>query len=309
VSALVLVVLLALVAGAVVLLVGLGSAVVGAGPAPAGPAVAQAARRHETVVSVTAVLVSAAATLAVLMAPTMPLSTGDAPRSPVFALAAATAPYLAAVLFCLVRALGELTWPRPRGAVRTAVLARRTLRDTGGWRLTVLAATVGTGLLAVLGYGVTATPDGQRVGSVVTAGDGSVVSWGSAGPYPGWHYGVPITAGLVAVTAAVLLSLRAVTRRPPLPHVPAEHDDAVRRVAAARVLAGAQLWTGVGVGLTMLLAALALRGSDHLAGAAVSGLTGAALVLGSTVLAATAAPGPRARAARGGRAVLGGEPA
>jgi hypothetical protein len=304
-SAPVLIAVLALVAGAVVLVAGRLPGL-GAGSAVPVPAVAEAARRHETVVSVVAALVSAAATVAVLTAPTMPLSRGDEPRSATFALASATAPYLAAVLFCLVRALGEHTWPRPRGAVRVVALTRRTIRDTGGWRLSVLAATIGTGSLAVLVYGATATPDGQRVGSIVTTREGELVSWGSAGPYPGWHYGLPIALGLIAVGVAVLLSLRTVTRRPPLPHVPADHDDAVRRVAAARLLAGAQLWTGLGVGLTMLFAALALRSSDHVAGAAVSGLVGAALALGSVVVAGTAVPGPRPTAARAAGRTLDG---
>lgn len=307
-SALVLVALLGLTVVAVVLVVALLSSS-GAGPAPDRPAVASAAQRHETRVSVAAAVVSAAATAAVLMAPAMPLSRGDEQRSPFFALGAATAPYLAAVLLCLVRALGERTWPRPRGAVRTAALHRRTLRDTGGWRLTVLAATVGTGMLAVLVYGATSMPDGQRVATLVTTRDGDLVEWGSAGPYPGWYYGVPIAVGLVCVCAAVLLSLRAVTRRPPLPHLPAEHEDAVRRVAAARVLAGAQLWTGTGVGLTMLFASLALRSTEHAVGAALSAGVGGVLVLGSVVVAATAVPRPRAPGARAGREVLDGAPA
>lgn len=307
-SALVLVALLGLTVGAVVLGVGLVSAR-GAGPAPDRPAVARAAQRHEAVVSVTATVVSVAATTAVLMAPAMPLSRADEPRTPLFALGAATAPYLAAVLFCLVRALGERTWPRPRGAVRTATLHRRTLRDTGGWRLTVLAGTVGTGVLAVLVYGATAMPDGQRVGTLVTTRGDDLVEWGSAGPYPGWYYGVPVAVGLVCVCAAVLLALRTVTRRPPLPHLPAEHDDAVRRVAAARVLAGAQLWTGVGIGLTTLVAALALRSTDHVVGATLSGIVGGVLLLGSVVVAATAVPRPQAHGARAGREVLDGAPA
>lgn len=288
---LVLLVPLALAAGAVVLVTHLVAARRG-GPAPAAPAVAHAARRHETLVSVVAALVSAGTTVGFLMLPSLPLSPVGGLRGTGYALGAATAPYLGAVVLCLVRAVGERTWPRPRGAVRTAPLSRRTLASTGGWRLVVLAATVGTGLLAVLLYGATATPDGQRVArAVVERGD--LVAWGAAGPYPGWHYGGPIAAGLAAVAVAALLSLRVVTRRPPLPLVPPEHDDAVRRLAAARLLAGAQLWAGAGVGLTMLFAALALRSTDHLLGAALSGLVGAVALLGSIVLAATAVPAPR----------------
>lgn len=239
-------------------------------------------------------LASAGATIAFLMLPSLPLSPQGGPRGAGYALGAATAPYVGAVVLCLVRAVGERTWPRPRGAVRTAPLVRRTLVRTGGWRLVVLGATVGAGLLAVLLYGATATPDGQRVAHTVLGRDG-VASWGSAGPYPSWYYGGPIAAGLAAVAVAVLLSLRVLTRRPPLPFVTAEHDDAVRRLAAARLLAGAQLWAGAGVGLTLLFAALALRHTP--AAAAVSGVAGAAVLIGSMVVAGTAvaprAPRPR----------------
>lgn len=307
-SALLLIAGLAVVGGATVLVVALATTL-RRRPEPAGPAVAGAARRHETVVSIAATLVSTATTLAILMAPSMPLSTGDGPRRIVFALGSATAPYLAAVVFCLVRALGERTWPRPRGAVRTAPLVRRTLRDTGGWRLVAFAATVGTGLLAVLVYGATATPDGQRVARAVVEDGAGVVSWGSAGPYPGWHYGPAIAVGLVAVAAAVLLALRAVTRRPPLPLVPVEHDEGVRRVAAARLLAGAQLWTGLGVGLTMLVAANPLHATGHVVGATASAAVGAGLLIGSMVVAATAVPPPRAHRTGTAEAAWRGVPA
>lgn len=290
---LVLLVPLVLLAGVVVLVVHVVASLRGA-PEPLAPAVARAARRHESLVSAVATLAGAGATVGFLMLPSLPLSPAGGIRTAGYALGAATAPYVGAVVLCLVRAVGERTWPRPRGDVRTAPLTRRTVLSTGGWRLVVLAATIATGLLAVLLYGATATPDGQRVARAVVAGD-DVVGWGSAGPYPGWYYGGPIALGLAAVAVAALLSLRVVTRRRPLPLVTREHDDGVRRLAAARLLAGAQLWTGAGVGLTMLFAALALRSTDHLLGAALSGLVGATALLGSMVVAGTAVPGPRRR--------------
>jgi hypothetical protein len=284
VAALVVLVPLVVLAGVVVLVVHLVAALRG-GPAPAAPAVALAARRHETFVSVVAVLASAGATVAFLMLPSLPLSPAGGPRSAGYALGAATAPYVGAVVLCLVRAVGERTWPRPRGAVRTAPLTRRTVVRTGGWRLVVLVATLGTGFVAVLLYGATATPDGQRVAHTVVQHDG-LVTWGARGPYPGWYYGGPIAVGLAAVAVAALLALRILTRRPPLPLVTAEHDDAVRRLAAARLLAGAQLWAGAGVGLMMLFAALALGGTP--VAAAGSGLAGATVLIGSMVVAGTA---------------------
>lgn len=283
-AALVLLVPLVVLTGAVVLAV---HVVVArrAGPDSAAPSVALAARRHETFVSVVAALASAGAAVAFLMLPSLPLSPAGGDRGAGYALGAATAPYVGAAVLCLVRAVGERTWPRPRGTVRTAPLTRRTPVGTGGWRLAVLAATLGTGVLAVLLYGATATPDGQRVAHAVME-DGGSVTWGARGPYPGWYYGGPILVGLAAVAVATLLALRVLTRRPPLPLVTTEHDDAVRRLAAARLLAGAQLWAGAGVGLTMLFAALALQQTP--VAAALSALGGSAVLIGSMVVAGTA---------------------
>ncbi|PZR54235.1 hypothetical protein DNL40_04790 [Xylanimonas oleitrophica] len=298
--------LLALVLLAAVL--GLASVLVASqrrGPAAHAPAVAVAARRHETLVSLAAVLASVATVLAITSAPfaSGPLH-GTVPGPP--GGLEATSPFVGAVVLCLVRALGERTWPRPRGVLRSAVLVRRTVADVGGWRLRTFLATVLVTAAALVVFGLTARPDGRSVASPnVLDEHGAVVGWGASGPYPGWAYGVPLLVALGLALAAVLVVLGVVTRRPPLALVPAEHDDAVRRTSAARVLAGAQAWAGSGAGLVMLVAASALHSAERPGPSVTVLVAGLVLLSGSLVVAATAIP---ARAPRRPEATSGTVP-
>lgn len=295
VSALLAVLVLAACVAAVTALAALAVAATRGGPVAQAPAVARAARRHEAVVSACAAAASVAVVVLLVASPLTPWATvaawpGAAPGVPFF-----TAPLLGAVAFCLVRALGEALWPRPAGTVRRAPLGRRTATDLGGWRLRVLLGTVAAGLVAVGVFGATAEPDGRSVAHTpYVAASGGLVT-GHSGPYPGWPYGVPVALALVAGLGAALLALRAVTRRAPLALLAAAHDEAVRRTSAARVLAGAQLWTGIAVGAMALVAGVSLGSAEHPLAALVTGLLGAACALGSVCLAATALPGRRAR--------------
>lgn len=295
VSALLAVLVLAACVAAVTALAALAVAATRGGPVAQAPAVARAARRHEAVVSLCAAAASVAVVVLLVASPLTPWATvaawrGTAPGVPLF-----TSPLLAAVTFCLVRTLGEALWPRPAGTVRRAPLVRRTAPDLGGWRLVVLLGTVAAGLLVVVAFGVTAEPDGRSVAHPpYLDGSGGLVT-GASGPYPGWAYGVPVAVALLAALVAALVALRAVTRRAPLALLPAEHDDAVRRTSAARVLAGAQLWTGLAIGGMALVAGVSLRSADHPLASLASGLLGAACALGSVCVAATALPGRRAR--------------
>lgn len=295
VSALLAVLVLAACVAAVTALAALAVAATRGGPAAQAPAVARAARRHEAVVSACAAAASVGVVVLLVASPLTPWTTvaawhGAAPGVPFF-----TAPLLGAVAFCLVRALGEALWPRPAGAVRRAPLVRRTVPDLGGWRLRVLTGTVAAGLVAVGVFGATAEPDGRSVAHPVRVDESGGLITGASGPYPGWAYGVPVALALVLALAAALLALRSVTRRAPLALLPAEHDDAVRRTSAARVLAGAQLWAGLAVGAMALVAAVSLRSAEHPLASSAAALLGAACALGSVGVAATALPGRRAR--------------
>ncbi|MCK9795972.1 hypothetical protein M1843_19680 [Isoptericola sp. 4D.3] len=269
-------------------------------PADDGGGSARAARRHETIMS--AVALAAAAGCASLLLAQPVMWPGWAPAPGVLQ---ALTPFAVALAFCAVRAVGERTWPRPAGEVRTAPLTRRTVRSLGGVRLTLVLVTAGVLAIALVAFGVTADPTGRAFATApVTLPDGGTVS-GSAGPYPGWAYGAPMLAALAVTLAATLATLTAIVRRPPLHGVPAPHDDAVRATGAARLLGGVQVCLGVALGGTVALGGSAIRSTGHallLNGAAplglgalgvAVGLTGVAIALASVVaglLAASARP-------------------
>ncbi|MBX9247015.1 hypothetical protein ICW40_19680 [Actinotalea ferrariae] len=299
----VLLVLLAFATGLIALVVLLVMTLRSGRPEANPPAVARAARRHEALMSLGAALASLAAVIGIVLLPDIVWTSEFQPLPVAPGVLQYTCPFVGAVVFCLARAVGEQWWPRPSGTVRTAVLARRSVTELGGWRLAALAATTSLGLLAVVGYGVTAAPGGRTVAHVPTYdADGTVIGTGEAGPYPGWPFGIPIAAGLVLAFGAALLALWVVTRRPALALVPREHDDAVRRTSAARVLAGSQAWVGGAMALMMLVAAVPLNGAGHTGGALASLVAGVVVGAGSLVVAVSAIPGLRAREAAGRKA-------
>ncbi len=264
------------------------------GTAPHVPAVTRAARRHETLVSLAATATSLLVVLAVVGSSDVVWTSTSEPLPTASGVLVYTSPFLGAVVFAAVRALGESLWPHPRGAVRSAPLVRRTVRGLGGWRLTALLVTTGVGLLAIAVLGLTAAPDGRSVAHPPTLDDaGRVVGTGASGPYPGWPFGVPVAIALGLAVAAALLSLRVVTRRPPLSVLPAAHDDVVRRTSAARVLAGVQVWVGSALGLMLLVAGTVLGSAEHPAGAVTAAVLGTGLVVASVGIAASAVPGRR----------------
>lgn len=219
-----------------------------------GGAPARAARRHELLVSTLAVL-AAVGTAVVLIA--QPVAwPGWAPAPGILQ---ALTPFAIAVAFGLVRAVGELTWPRPSGTVRAAPLARRTPWSVGGTRLRWVLATGAAIVVVLVTAGVTADVTGRALAVTGTDADGLTFSM-SHGPYPGWPYGVPMLLGLAATMAVTWAALQVITRRAPLHDLPTAHDDAVRRTSAARLLAVVQLCLGAALGLTTFLAGSAIRG-------------------------------------------------
>lgn len=247
-----------------------------------GADVAVAARRHETLVSLGAALAGAVVAVVVLVQPLTWTAVDAVPDTP--SLLWAVGPFLVCVVFCLVRAAGELTWPRPSGTIRTAALVRRTVADLGGGRLVWFLATAAVGGAAIVTFGLTSGSDGRSVAHpVVRDAAGQVVITGASGPYPGWAYGVPILVVLAGAVLTTLATLRLVARRSPLSGVPALHDDAVRRTSAARVLGGAQLTVGGGISLLTLFAAIALGSAGWPVAAWSAVVVGLALGTASTV--------------------------
>jgi hypothetical protein len=216
-------------------------------------AAARSARRHEALIAVASVVAAVATVVAVLSVPVTwsPRRLGGAG---VPGGAWAAGPFVVALAYCGVRAAGELTWPRPRGAVRTAPLQRRTVADLGGWRLRWLLATAALLVVTLVVTGLTAAPDGRSVPHPVRITDDGGVMTGASGPYPGWAYGVPMLVGLALALLATVVTLRLIARRAPLGGLARWHDDAVRRTSAARTLAGVQVCLGGTVAALMLVA-------------------------------------------------------
>ncbi|ELS55483.1 hypothetical protein [Streptomyces viridochromogenes] len=110
--------------------------------------------------------------------------------------------------------LGDvLTAPR-RGAVRTAALTPRRVRDYVPPRMTALLLGLATALVVLLTAAATvASPDDLgRAGRALTLTCRGVTE--SAGPWPGLYYGLPILASLAVATAACGWSLRRIATRP-----------------------------------------------------------------------------------------------
>ncbi len=208
-------------------------------PDPAPSEAAAMARRHGLIVNVAAW--TAAASLGPLaLAPFVLLLTRtgtiDAPTNN--AVLAGTLPAGIGLVFLGVHALGERTWPRPTGMLRRATLlprgdvAPRWLRRvTWAWAGTLVVALVITGLTAV---------EGRRFRISADAG----LTERTAGPYPGWDFGIPLLVATVVLVACAEGTLRLVARRPAVVDADPAYDAASRRLSAHRVLRGAQLVLG-----------------------------------------------------------------
>jgi hypothetical protein len=207
---------------------------------------ARSARRHARVVWLAS---ASAGTLTAAALLWLPSATWHGVEGWVWSVA----PFVAVAVLAVVHALGELTWPRPRGAVRSAPLARRTVRAVGGGRLALLVATATGTTLAIVVFGLTATPDGRFVRAHVTTGAGY-----ASGPYPGWVYGLPMLVALALALAATAAALRLITRRRPLSGLEVADDEELRRASVVRLLSGAQLGIGGAAALLLLFTSDAL---------------------------------------------------
>ncbi len=159
--------------------------------------------------------------------------------------------------------------------IRSADLAVRTARGFGpGWAFTVPAVLAGLLVAAVVAAMVTAdSVDGR---DVLTWSTGSVA--GSAGPYPGWHTGLPLLALLAVAGGLFAWALRRVAGWPrPTEQGLYALDDDIRRATTRMLLLGA---TGALLGaLGAFASAVAGVWQTVLSNqqAAVANLTGSAL--------------------------------
>ena len=198
----------------------------------------------------------------------------------------------------VVLAVGELTWPRPRGEVRRARLVHRGLLDAApDWLVRTGRAAGGLVLTTLVGGALLADDDGRHVAYRIGEGPGAIDA--TAGPFPGLHYGLPAAVGLAVLTACAIGALWIVATRPAVATSDEGIESALRRASAHRVLrvaVGVPLFVGGGLLFTGGRAVHAVASSGaapgllDAAGAAGSLLGGAAMVAG-VVVACIRAPG------------------
>lgn len=184
------------------------------------------ARRHGLVTSVLAAT-AFVATIAVLIALASRPSDGYV-RHWQGAL-----PLTGAVVALLVLALGELTWPRPRGLQRQVNLNPRTLSDLvpRTWTRILVGLTVLT--VAVIGFGWWAAhPYGH---SLVRVHEGGL-QVDSASPFPGSDYGIPQLVALGVALLALYGVLRLVVLRPAVVRSDVATDNRLRAASAVRAI-------------------------------------------------------------------------
>lgn len=232
---------LAAVVVAVVVLVGTRS------PAPTLPASAVAARRHAAAVSTVAWASAVVVPFAgLVLAPGVVVQH----QGVWFGLL----PAVVGLVLVGVHAAGEVTWPRPSGAVRRASLVRRTAADVAPrWARTLLWSWVGVTVAVVIAAGLTAEADGRSVSRVIDTGSSG------ASPYPGWFYGLPLLGAALLVALTTEAVLRLVASRPTVVNTTDAWDLQMRRLSAHRVLRGSQLVVALTAGGLLLTAGTTLQ--------------------------------------------------
>jgi hypothetical protein len=133
---------------------------------------------------------------------------------------------------------GALT-PPPQGAVRTAGLTPRRVRDYVPRRMTplLLGQAAVLVILLVVAAAVASPDDMGRAGRSLTATCHGVTQ--AAGPWPGLFYGLPVLASLACSTVACGWSLSRIARRPGDEQT--RHDRALAITAAWGLLVSAPL--------------------------------------------------------------------
>jgi len=197
------------------------------------------ARRHGLVTSVLAAT-AFVATIAFLIA------LASRPSDGYVRLWQGALPLVGAVVALLVLALGELTWPRPRGLQRQVNLNPRTMGDLVPQTWTRILAGLAVLTLAVIGFGWWAAhPYGHSLTRVHAGG----LRVESASPFPGSDYGLPQLVALGVALLALYGVLRLVVLRPAVVRSDVATDNRLRAasvVRATRVVVSALALTAAG---------------------------------------------------------------
>jgi uncharacterized membrane protein len=249
-------------------------------PDPAPSEAAEAARRHGSVVNLTAWLVWFLLPAPVILVVAVGVFRASAGTGQYAGVVTALYPATHGLLYLAVHAIGERTWPRPAGPVRRAELTRRRVADVAPRHLRAVTW-AWVGLLAVaLAVGwATAAPDGRSFDTPAS---------GSMSLYPGWYYGAWLLPAALLVLAATEVVLRLVAARPAIVDADPPYDAASRRLSAHRVLRGPQLV----LGLTLAGVVLVLGYGPHHAGLHVIGYALGVVAVGVALAAAALAAIP-----------------
>ncbi len=202
------------------------------------------ARRHAVVTSLVAfALMTASLLVLAWLVPSGALGGLDGAR------VVAVAPLVATATALVVLLGGELTWPRPHGATRTALLHDRSARTLlrPGWSKAALTAVVALALVLVV-TGLLADGSGDSVTRV--RADGAA----GAGPFPGWVYGLPQLVTLAACVLLCVLTVGAAVRRAAVVTADLDTDLVLRRASAARALRALVAGTLLTLGPDLLVA-------------------------------------------------------
>jgi hypothetical protein len=155
-----------------------------------------------------------------------------------FGLGLALAPGISAIVGCVIIAAVPLPrWRVDASGRRTAQLTPRGAASFGPrWAFTLPLAAGLALVLFLLATGLTASTDEAGLSRMISLSSAPGES-GSAGPYPGWYYGVPVIALTVLLAAVVLLALHRIASAPkPQDAASWELDAALRRSATRFVM-------------------------------------------------------------------------
>lgn len=241
---------------------------------PSRESAVASARRHAQRTSATALLLGAAAAVWVSVRDVGNVAPGA------IGVTALLVPIAFGVAHTVVLAVGELTWPRPEGAVRRARLVRRGPLDAAPRWLVRLTGGALVAAAAVIALGAAlAAPDGRSIAHI--SADGLEVA--GASPFPGLVYGRPAALGLIVLCLTVAGALWIVAQRAAVATEDDRIEAALRRASVHRVLRGAAATALVVAG--GLLAVGGLSASHVLPGLAATLATGLTFLGGAGMLA------------------------
>lgn len=193
------------------------------------PSEVASARRHGLVTSVAAGIAYVAALALMIWFATRP-SDGPVRPTPVWLGAM---PLIGSAAALSVLALGEITWPRPRGLQRQANLNPRTIRDIvpRAWRHGLAALATASLVLAGIGWWAA-----DATGRTITVHHAVEGITHTGGPFPGVFYGLPQLVAVVLTMLFLWTVLRLAVLRPAVVRSDIATDNRLRSASAVRAV-------------------------------------------------------------------------